>query len=391
MLNRSSSAKENASYEGQNQRRSKKMQQIEQAVNELSEALKNYLLLSGGTVTGTLILSRTTDASGAADNGPALIIGSRAGAHLEIDNNEIMAKSNGTTTTILMLNVDGGGVTIGKLNSDDITFIQNKLRFCKTLSAYDGVNSRTIIQVMDDGDTENYGSELIIGASGNLYIGSGESPAALYDANGVSSGEVTYITSDNIIQLVTNCNAIANRKTINISGAALYPAANGAFTLGTGSLRWGQIYSTASAISTSDQNQKHDILCMDEKRAEALIAGLKPVTYKYNDGTSDRTHWGLIAQDIEELLDALGIDPKEFAGFIKSKKEKIVDKRNGEMGPDLDADGNAQYEYGLRYEEFIAPLIKTVQMQRKQIASLEGRIAKLENRMGGDNSGLANA
>lgn len=72
-----------------------------------------YLKLSGGTVTGTTTFSRSTDASGTADNKPALIIGgSSTGAHMEIDANEIMAKASGTSTASLYINESGGAVYI---------------------------------------------------------------------------------------------------------------------------------------------------------------------------------------------------------------------------------------------------------------------------------------
>jgi len=74
----------------------------------------NYLPLAGGTVTGTLVLSRTQDAAGTADQKPALIIGGASTAeHIEIDSNEILAKSNGTTPATLILQDTTGIVYVG--------------------------------------------------------------------------------------------------------------------------------------------------------------------------------------------------------------------------------------------------------------------------------------
>lgn len=63
---------------------------------------------------GSLYLVRSQDASGTANNKPALIVGGAdTTTHMEIDANEIQAKSNGTTTGALYLNNDGGLVTVG--------------------------------------------------------------------------------------------------------------------------------------------------------------------------------------------------------------------------------------------------------------------------------------
>ena len=72
-----------------------------------------YLKLSGGTVTGSLILSRTTDAEATEDKSPALIIGSKTGQHLELDGNELMSKASATTAGILYVNNNGGQVVVG--------------------------------------------------------------------------------------------------------------------------------------------------------------------------------------------------------------------------------------------------------------------------------------
>lgn len=117
---------------------------------------------------------------------------------------------------------------------------------------------------------------------------------------------------------------------------------------------WGNIYAQNGTIQTSDRNEKNTVNTLHTEKAKDFIMGLKPVTYKMNSGTSDRTHWGLIAQDIEVLLEDNGIDSKDFAGFIKSPKAL-----------------EGEYDYSLRYDEFIAPMIKVIQDLNRRIEQLE--------------------
>lgn len=74
----------------------------------------DFVAKAGDTMTGTLILSKTQDASGNANNKPALIVGGTdSQEHIEIDGNEIIAKSNGTTGNTLYLNDGKGAIELG--------------------------------------------------------------------------------------------------------------------------------------------------------------------------------------------------------------------------------------------------------------------------------------
>ncbi len=82
--------------------------------------------MSGGTVTGTLVLSKNTDLSGTANNSPALIVGGAAtAAHIEIDPNEIQAKTNGTSVADLSINNDGGTVFVNGVNVRSASIINS--------------------------------------------------------------------------------------------------------------------------------------------------------------------------------------------------------------------------------------------------------------------------
>lgn len=148
------------------------------------------------------------------------------------------------------------------------------------------------------------------------------------------------------------------------------PVADNSYTLGYSGYRWKQVYAAAGSISTSDRNAKKDITELDNQSYD-FVMGLKPSKYRFIENESNRIHYGLIAQDVEEVLGNLGIATSDFAGFVKSPKVQVDESTRKETVID------GEYEYGLRYEEFIAPIIKVLQMQDKKIKNLDNMVTHL--------------
>lgn len=88
-----------------------------------SRFLGNVYFEDSVTLNDTLILAKSTDLSGTADNRPALIVGGLpAAAHIEFDGDEIQAKASATQVGPLYINKDGGNTNIGSsvvIASDD--------------------------------------------------------------------------------------------------------------------------------------------------------------------------------------------------------------------------------------------------------------------------------
>lgn len=170
------------------------------------------------------------------------------------------------------------------------------------------------------------------------------------------------------------------------STAQVYPGMNNACSLGTSSYKWKEIYASTSTISTSDKTKKTNIIELDIDHTTDFIMGLKPSSFKFVDGTSDRTHYGMIAQDVEELMETLEMDSKDFAGFVKANKtieveNTVIDEDGNEKVETTTQKVEGEYDYFLRYEEFIAPAIRMIQIQQNKIESLESKVSELEEKL----------
>ena len=150
----------------------------------------------------------------------------------------------------------------------------------------------------------------------------------------------------------------------------IIPKDDNSHDLGAGDKRWDDVFATNGTINTSDRNEKNTIV--DSDLGLSFINKLKPVSYKFNGKT--RTHYGLIAQDIETVLSDISKSTTDFAGFIKAEVSDVLYTEDeplptGKNVGDVKTPGTTNY--GLRYAEFIAPLVKAVQELSDKVAALE--------------------
>lgn len=172
---------------------------------------------------------------------------------------------------------------------------------------------------------------------------------------------------------------------LDISGAFICPNVSNQMSCGTKNKLWTTVFSKTGAINTSDRTKKHNIIDLTEAY-EQLFLKLKPKSFIFNDG--DRVHIGAISQDVEDAMQELGIEPKQFAGFCKDIRYEYTEY-NEEDGtpvesskvPCKDEDGNIIYDYALRYQEFIFLTVHMVQKLWNRVEILEKENAEMRDQI----------
>ena len=175
---------------------------------------------------------------------------------------------------------------------------------------------------------------------------------------GISSNkfQVNSTSGSNLLLATDGTNRVA------IDSARLYPNTDDSYDLGLSSIRFDDIFATNGTIQTSDKNEKNTIT--DSDLGLDFVSRLSPKSYKFNNKT--RTHYGLIAQDIETVLGDVKKDASQFAGFCK---DDISEKQDG-----------SEYRYGLRYHEFISPMIQAIKDLKEEVDTLKAKVTALESK-----------
>lgn len=163
--------------------------------------------------------------------------------------------------------------------------------------------------------------------------------------------------------------------------ASFYPYLNREYNLGVEAggddYIWNDLYYSGALYDRSDFRVKYEIqqcsLGLDfinklnpvsyyKQKSKALVDDNGEVIRDENDSIlcdltqGKRRHYGLIAQQVKEAVEEIGIDPDDFAPWA------LVDKD--------DKDSTQK----LVYDEFISPIIKAIQELSAKVATLESKI-----------------
>jgi trimeric autotransporter adhesin len=189
-------------------------------------------------------------------------------------------------------------------------------------------NSNTAIGYRALNNNTSYGNTAV-GWYADRYNNTGYYNTAIGFNAGVSSGTTA----------LTNTTAIGNGATVSANNTIRI--GNTSITAIGGQVAWSP---------ASDRRLKYDIKVSD--LGLDLILKLNPVSFKYKNGDGG-TDYGFIAQDVEKAI---------------GKKTNIIL-----------TDGTSEQMMSMRYTDLIAPMVKAMQEQQKQIEDLKIQIEDLKN------------
>jgi hypothetical protein len=234
-------------------------------------------------------------------------------------------------------------------------------------------------------DSSDFGSIAWNGYEGTSFI-----RTALIRAGTNGTPTTNSIPTLLVFSTAGSSGAASDKVAIDSSGN-LRPSSDNSTTLGTAGIRWASVWAANGTIQTSDERTKNDI--QNSVLGLDFINSLRPVSYKFNVGgnkvirqvyrdaegnevdsntdgaipaeiitepvAGERVHYGLLAQEVKAALP----EGTDFGGWI------LTDKN----------DPNS--EQGLRYEEFIAPLIQSVKDLKAIVDAQASEIADLKSKL----------
>ena len=192
-------------------------------------------------------------------------------------------------------------------------------------------------------------------------------------ASSINAGAVTL---GNQVTLLAETYATTLQRALRVTGH-VSPALDNTYDLGENGSnvrkRWDDIHATNGVIQTSDRRNKLEIT--GSNLGLDFVNSLNPVSFKWKETrnrnsweiqnltSGSRTHYGLIAQDLSSSLASAGVNTQQFAGIT-------INPATTQVEPDGTIVENYA-PWGIRYNELISPMIKSIQELSEEVSRLK--------------------
>lgn len=267
-----------------------------------------------------------------------------------------------------------GELTIGQLPSDVATTDDVPTNTSDLTNDSGFQTERGVTSIINGTVTTDYVNALgitaysIAGSAINVKDGSGSIYGIMYAGTNTANSTAFEVRGTTGLRLTAAGNVF-----LQCSGQAALTLSGSNATIGP------NLWLSSGTQITSDRKKKKDIQYMDDldnaeiaAKYDAFLDLLKFARFKYQDGTSDRYHSALIADDVETAIEAAELTTQDVAAFCKIPIY-ATDENNNPTEEIVD------YTCALRYDEFIGILIRRAQQLTLRTTALEAELAETKN------------
>ena len=274
---------------------------------------------------------------------------------------QIIAEALGTVPPVIPQTTDGtvtsvdvsGGTTGLSFTGGPIT-TSGTMTMSGTLGTANGGTGATSLTgagIVTTTDTQTISGQKNFTSYTNTFRGT------TYATSDGGSGSNAYFGESSAYAVVGGASGVVLASGGSFPGSQLYagdtntwrPATDNTRALGTGLYRYSVVYAGTGTINTSDATEKQQVRELSE--SERLVAQrVKKLirAFKWNDavatkGDGARTHFGVMAQDVQAAFAAEGLDAANYGLFCSDTWTTL--------------DGVSQTRLGVRYDELLAFVI----------------------------------
>lgn len=313
-----------------------------------ASALENNNSASGSVAIGTAALSNSNISRQVAIGDSALYnLNAGSGFNTAVGNKALFASTTGQE------NAAFGYISLQKATTGNFNaaFGTSSLTTNTTGSSNTGVGNNAISKSTTANDNTAVGSNSLFNTTtggGNTAIGRSTLTTNTTGTNNTAIGNGANVSSG----ILTNATAIGNGASVDASNKIRF--GNTAVT---------SIGGQVSYTTFSDGRFKQNI--KDETHGLDFINKLKPVSYNYDVNSIDN-FWGIKeskedAGNNEKQKAKAAQAKKRYTGFLAQDVDKAAQSLNYEFSGIDKPEDDSKSTWGLRYSDFVVPLVKAVQ------------------------------